>query len=112
MTLTDALPPSSSILARPPALFVSPQHRRKGIAQRMLREAEGQARWLGVDEMILIVKHKNDAAQRLYEKMGYKREPRVKEHGPEVCMRKHLYLGRGALHSMLPQVTFVEQSRR
>ena len=78
------------------------------LAQRLLREAEGQARWMGVDEMILMVKKGNYAAQSLYEKMGYRKEPRTKDHGSEVCMRKHLYLSMHSLPSMVPQLTFID----
>ena len=89
-------------------LFVLPKFRRQGLAQRLLREAEGQARWMGVDEMILMVKKGNYAAQSLYEKMGYRKEPRTKDHGSEVCMRKHLYLSMHSLPSMVPQLTFID----
>lgn len=51
-------------------LFVSPGWRRKGIAQRLLREAETHARLWGFHELLLPVEHKNSGAISLYEKCG------------------------------------------
>ena len=88
-------------------LHVRDSYRRQGVAQRLLREAEGTARWWGMDEMILIVRKGNANALRLYKKLGYKMMPVMKEHGGQVCMRKHLYLNTQTLHSMLPSPTMV-----
>jgi len=89
-------------------IFVKPEFRRQGVAQRLLREAESRARSWGVDEMILMVKAHNHPAQRLYEKMGYVREPVSKEHGNQICMRRHLFSpDMHTLRSLLPQRTTV-----
>ena len=72
-------------------LTVSPKYRRQGVAQRLLTEAERKARWLGVDEMLLMVNQKNAAALKLYTKLGYAPKPVLAEHGGQVCMSKHLY---------------------
>ena len=58
--------------------------------------------------MLLLVQHRNKAALRLYEKMGYRAMPRTKEHGSQVCMRKHLFMPSAhTLQSMAPKVNFV-----
>lgn len=73
-------------------LFVEKKFRRQGLAQRLLREAEGQARLFGVDEMLLLVKENNAPALTLYRKMGYtQRGPVTPDHEGQVCMGKHLY---------------------
>jgi GNAT superfamily N-acetyltransferase len=94
-------------------LFVSPEFRRQGVAQRLLHEAEGHARWWGVGEMILMVQKGNGAAQSLYEKMGYMRMERTQAHGSQICMRKHLFApGMHNLQSMAPQHTVVSTGHR
>ena len=93
-------------------LNVSPSFRRQGIAQRLLREAEGQARWMGADEMLLLVQRQNWQALKLYEKMGYQTQPHTKEHGSQVALRKHLYLSPHALPSMVPQTTWIDTEGR
>ena len=73
-------------------LYVSNGHRRKGVAQRLLREAEGRARRWGYGEMLLMVQRKNKAALALYDKMGYKRVAApTSYHGSQVCLRRYLY---------------------
>jgi len=90
-------------------LFVSPVFRRQGVAQRLLREAEGHARWWGIGEMILMVQKSNKHALSLYKKMGYKQEERTKSHGSQICMRKHLFAPHNLLHSMMPELQFVRR---
>ena len=46
-------------------------HRGCGIGTEMLREAERFARLLGFRHLVLHVEKTNDAARRLYERMGY-----------------------------------------
>jgi GNAT superfamily N-acetyltransferase len=89
-------------------LFVAPEFRRQGVAQRLLMEAEGKARWMGVDEMLLLVQKGNKAALNLYSKLGYEAMPRTSDHGNQVCLKKHLYLNPHSLRSMAPQVTWVK----
>ena len=73
-------------------LYVNKKYRRQGLAQRLLREAEVQARLSGVDEMLLLVDQNNAPALKLYKKMGYHARGAVTEfHRGQVCMAKHLY---------------------
>jgi len=53
-------------------LFVSPEHRRRGIAEALLGAMHNQAKSAGVSEVILSTAHDNKNAQALYEKLGYK----------------------------------------
>jgi ribosomal protein S18 acetylase RimI-like enzyme len=50
---------------------VSPTHRRKGIAQRMLTEIEALFKARGISESRLEVRVDNLAARKLYRKLGY-----------------------------------------
>jgi ribosomal-protein-alanine acetyltransferase len=54
-------------------LDVSPSHRRKGIAQKLLRETEAWLKQKGVNECRLEVREDNAAAINLYQKLGYKK---------------------------------------
>ena len=72
------------------------------------KTAEGKARWMGVDEMLLLVQKGNKAALNLYSKLGYEAMPRTSDHGNQVCLKKHLYLNPHSLRSMAPQVTWVK----
>ena len=67
-------------------LWVSEEYRRQGLAQRLLREAEGQARLWGVGEMLLLVQAKNAAALKLYTKLGYRAMERTEEHGTQYAL--------------------------
>jgi len=85
-------------------LHVSRNFRRRGLAQRLLRAAEAQARWFGVDEMLLMVDQKNEAALKLYQKVGYRPKPVLPEHKHQVCMSKHLYMPSATnMRAILPQ---------
>jgi len=92
-------------------LFVEPRLRRQGIAQRLLRELEGRARWWGATEVLLPVDANNQPALRLYAKCGYVRTPdtRDRKAAGELCMRRHLYSPtQHSLLSVLPQHTVVD----
>lgn len=52
-------------------LDVSPEHRSKGIATNLMRRAEADAARAGARAMMLHVYVGNDAALRLYERLGY-----------------------------------------
>jgi len=72
---------------------VSPTHREKGIAQRLLGEIEKIFKEKGVKACRLEVREDNIAALRLYQKFGYKKVARLKNyygdaHG--VYLRKDL----------------------
>ena len=90
-------------------LHVYPEWRRQGVAQRLLRELEGRALRWGQSELLLVVNTQNNAAIRLYEKMGYTRTPGTQTAlSGEVCMRRNLLSPTlHSLRSMLPQVTTV-----
>jgi len=93
-------------------LHVDPRYRRQGIAQRILREAEGKARSWGCSEMMLLVKRKNEPALKLYSKMGYEQLPWTPDHGGEVCMRRRLFWpDLHTLKSIMPQFTRISRSK-
>ena len=90
-------------------LAVSRQYRRKGIAEKLVKEAERVARkeW-GYDTVFLYVEERNIPAVRLYQKLGYRKiwidgdattllpKPDGKlsnEPTTIVCMKKRLDLG-------------------
>jgi GNAT superfamily N-acetyltransferase len=53
-------------------VFVLPEHRRRGIASRLTRAAEDEARLRGWDRISLSVSAQgNEPARRLYEGLGY-----------------------------------------
>jgi len=52
-------------------LFVSPDHRRKGIAEALIETVHTRAKAAGACEVILSTAHDNANAQDLYEKLGY-----------------------------------------
>ena len=54
-------------------LDVSPSHRRKGVAQKLLSETEALLKQKGVNECRLEVREDNVAAINLYQKLGYKK---------------------------------------
>ena len=90
-------------------LFVEQYYRRRGVAQRLLLEAEGVARSWGMGEMLLLVQVRNTAALRLYEKLGYTQMARTRNHGSQVCLKKQLFAPSvHTLRSVLPQLTTVE----
>jgi hypothetical protein len=80
-------------------LFVESRFRRHGIAQRLLREAETQARWWGCGELLLLVKAGNKPARRLYEKMGFVTHSEGLLHGSDICMSRKLFMPN--LHTVL-----------
>ena len=53
------------------ALFVNPDHRRRGVAGELMQAAEEQAVAWGHGELVLNVQRSNEAAQGLYAKSGY-----------------------------------------
>ncbi|WOB45654.1 GNAT family N-acetyltransferase [Thermoleptolyngbya oregonensis NK1-22] len=52
-------------------LYVSPEHRRRGIGTALMRQAEDWARLRGDRQMGLHVFCQNQPAQRLYESLGF-----------------------------------------
>ena len=57
---------------------VLPQYRRKGIGERLVREAVRGAKLRGCDFLSLEVRVGNEAAIRLYERLGFQRQGRRK----------------------------------
>jgi ribosomal protein S18 acetylase RimI-like enzyme len=53
-------------------LFVAPDNRRHGIANRLLQAVHHAARTAGACEVVLSTAHDNTAAQNLYERTGYR----------------------------------------
>jgi ribosomal protein S18 acetylase RimI-like enzyme len=52
-------------------LAVLPEHRRRGVAQALLRQVEALARGLGLAGVRLLARPENEAARRLYARQGY-----------------------------------------
>jgi ribosomal-protein-alanine N-acetyltransferase len=53
-------------------LDVATKHRRKGVAMKLLQELERKFREKGIKACFLEVRFDNEAAKRLYEKLGYR----------------------------------------
>ena len=64
---SQSVPPESDIMN----LAVDPQYRRRGIAERLLRELEARLVPRGVTVLALEVRRSNAAALALYEKLGF-----------------------------------------
>ena len=58
-------------------LFVRPAQRGRGIGQQALAAAETAARSGGAHALHLLVRHENAEALRLYDRAGYRTEPRA-----------------------------------
>ena len=72
---------------------ISPTHRRKGIAERLLQEIEKIFREKGIKVCYLEVREDNIAALSLYQKSGYKKIGRLKnyyENAHGIYLRKTL----------------------
>lgn len=52
-------------------LYVAPQHRRQGIARRLMAEAEALARAKGAPAVYLLTGFRNETAQAFYRSIGY-----------------------------------------
>lgn len=61
-------------------LFVAPKARRSGVAAALIREATSFARATGAAGMSLSTAHTNEAAQRLYESLGWRRDLEFREY--------------------------------
>jgi ribosomal protein S18 acetylase RimI-like enzyme len=55
-------------------LFVAPAARKLGVGRGLMERATHHARETGADSIILETAFDNEAAQRLYEQLGYKRD--------------------------------------
>ncbi len=63
--------PSSSSHARVLSLAVSPEHRRRGVATRLMRGAFDVLRERGFESLGLEVRLSNEPAQSLYDQLGF-----------------------------------------
>ncbi|MEM3731253.1 MAG: ribosomal protein S18-alanine N-acetyltransferase [Candidatus Bathyarchaeia archaeon] len=73
-------PERDSLIGHIITLDVSPLHRRKGIAERLLQEIEGLFKENNVKTCCLEVREDNTAALNLYRKLGYRRVGRLKNY--------------------------------
>ena len=64
-------------------LAVSPEARRQGLARRLLEESEIYLRSAGIDTLHLEVRSSNQAAQALYEALGWKLQRTRKAYYPD-----------------------------
>jgi RimJ/RimL family protein N-acetyltransferase len=72
------------------AIGVVAEHRGLGIGAELMREAESQAKGLGIRVLTLRVNAKNSRALRLYEKTGF----RIVGRGPKAIKRDGRYVDR------------------
>lgn len=72
--MRDEMPGDNKYCWRPyvASLAVERSYRRKGVARKLLREAEAIARSWGYRELLLEVSAQNDAAIQFYSRAGYK----------------------------------------
>jgi len=75
-TYLDKEPATGQILT----IDVSPNHRRKGIGQRLLQEIEKTFKDKGVKICYLEVRENNFVALSLYQKLGYKKVGRLENY--------------------------------
>jgi len=75
-TYMDKKPATGQILT----IDVSPEHRRKGIGQRLLQEIEKTLKDKGVKTCCLEVRENNFVALSLYHKFGYKKVGRLENY--------------------------------
>lgn len=52
-------------------LFIDPKHRKRGHAEKIVSAMEDHGRELGANSFSLFVQPKNEAAKKLYKKLGY-----------------------------------------
>lgn len=74
-------------------MYVLPEHRSKGVADKMLKELEAWAKELDFNECILETGKTQKAAIRLYEKNGYTEMPNYGQYAgveKSYCMRKNI----------------------
>jgi ribosomal protein S18 acetylase RimI-like enzyme len=53
-------------------IFVTEEHRRKGVGMKLMEQAEDYCRETGYHEMLLMVAINNQSAEQLYSKQGFK----------------------------------------
>ncbi|MFX1362997.1 MAG: GNAT family N-acetyltransferase [Promethearchaeota archaeon] len=58
-------------------LAVSPCHRRKGLAKRLVKEVENRFSELGIDIMACMVEDWNTMSLEVFERLGYTRHPDI-----------------------------------
>ena len=69
LVLVTAIGPRTAHIAQ---VAVDPQHRRHGLAERLVTDACARAASMGRHEMTLLVGETNEGARRLYERLGFR----------------------------------------
>jgi len=72
---SDALSPTSELVA----IYVAPEHWRRGVGQRLWSDAEGQLRRAGFLEVTLWVLKENAGALRFYRAIGFVVDPGIEK---------------------------------
>lgn len=73
VTLSRNLSPKMNHRASVFAVYVTPEARGKGIAQRLMEELIAYSKkWGGLERLDLAVSSNNDSAKRLYETLGFR----------------------------------------
>jgi ribosomal protein S18 acetylase RimI-like enzyme len=70
LVLVTVIGPRTAHIAQ---IAVDPQHRRQGLAERLVVDACARAAAMGRDEITLLVGESNQAARRLYDRLGFRR---------------------------------------
>jgi ribosomal protein S18 acetylase RimI-like enzyme len=70
LVLVTAIGPRTAHIAQ---VAVDPRHRRQGLAERLVRNVCARAAAAGQEEMTLLVGETNEAARRLYDRLGFRR---------------------------------------
>lgn len=70
-------------------LSVTQTHRNRGIGSALIRQTEEYAKNLGISTVVFHVEKSNEAAFRLYERLGYRI---FREDGSRYLMRKEIFL--------------------
>lgn len=87
--LVHLYPTYSSLSLRPQLilsdLFVIPEARRKGVGEALMNRALNLARDSGADSLLLETATDNSTAQRLYERLGYKRDSAFYRYALTIC---------------------------
>ena len=59
-------------------LAVRPDHQRKGLAKRLIKEMEARFGELGLEVFSCLIEDHSDSSMRLFEEIGYKEDPSVR----------------------------------
>ena len=59
-------------------LAVRPDHQRRGLAKRLIKEMEARFEELGLEVFSCLIEDHSDSSMRLFEEIGYKEDPSVR----------------------------------